>query len=72
MSKKTKRQTRQVNGAAARTAVVSPASSTSNPPSGFNPDYGFVIRDLCRIGVLAGSFIALLVIIAILMPLIQR
>jgi hypothetical protein len=30
----------------------------------FNPDYTYVIKDLKRIGVLAGSFISLLIILS--------
>jgi len=32
-----------------------------NRPTGFNPDYHFVIRDIRRVGILAGSFIVILV-----------
>lgn len=34
----------------------------------FNPDYSYVIKDLKRIGILAGTFITILVILAIAMP----
>ena len=43
-----------------RRTTVSVASSTSRTTD-FNPDYTHVKRDLRRIGVLAGSFFALLV-----------
>jgi hypothetical protein len=36
-------------------------ASISRRPSEFNPDYTDVIRDLRRIGMLAGSFIFILV-----------
>jgi hypothetical protein len=53
MSKKTKRQ-------------VSRATSFLAPKSAeFNPDYTIIKRDLKRIGILAGSFFALLIVLAI-------
>ena len=32
-----------------------------NRPSGFNPDYQHVVRDIRRVGILAGAFIIILV-----------
>jgi hypothetical protein len=52
MSKKIKRQ-------------VSRAASLSAKVVEFNPDYSIIKRDLKRIGILAGSFFILLVILAI-------
>ena len=53
MSKKYKRQThRQV-------------SSLSAKPVEFDPDYTIIKRDLKRIGLLAGTFFAILVVLAI-------
>jgi hypothetical protein len=53
MSKKNKRQApRQVSSISAK--VVE-----------FNPDYSIIKRDLKRIGVLAGTFFAILVVLAI-------
>ena len=46
------------NGAAARTASRT-ASSVE-----FNPDYTYVKKDLTRIGILAGSFILVLVVLS--------
>jgi hypothetical protein len=34
----------------------------------FNPDYSQTIKDLKRIGILAGTFFALLIILAFVMP----
>jgi len=33
----------------------------------FNPDYGYVIKDLRRIGILAGSFIVILIILSVVL-----
>jgi len=43
------------------TATASRAPSTSQPA--FNPDYSYVAKDLRRIGLLAGTFISILVIL---------
>ena len=56
MAKKNKRIVTSVN--------VTPATSTANRATEFNPDYTYVKRDLRRIGVLAGSFIALLIVLS--------
>ncbi len=53
MSKKSRRQ-------AARQFVSVAARTTE-----FNPDYTIIKRDLKRIGILAGTFFAVLVILAI-------
>jgi hypothetical protein len=59
MAKKSKRSNRRdVNLASDKT--VSDAL-VGNRPTGFNPDYHFVIRDIRRVGILAGSFIVILV-----------
>lgn len=36
-----------------------------NRQTGFNPDYQFVIKDLRRLAILAGSFIVILIALAI-------
>ena len=51
------------------TAVSSsPApAAVKNAPVVFNPDYSPIVRDLKRIGILAGSFIAILVILSFIL-----
>jgi hypothetical protein len=44
-----------------RTAV---SVTSSAPRNEFNPDYTYVRRDLRRIGILAGSFFAVLVVLS--------
>lgn len=56
MAKKTRKQTRK----ASTVSAVSPRSFDRD----FNPDYTPVIKDLQRIGILAGSFIVLLVVLS--------
>lgn len=63
MSRKRKRQSR---------ILTVPESQTSVPVSGskrllgreFNPDYSYVIKDLRRIGALAGTFFVVLVVLS--------
>lgn len=38
----------------------------------FNPDYTYVIKDLKRIGTLAGSFFVLLIALSFILPLIIK
>ena len=40
-------------------------STFSAKPVEFNPDYSIIKRDLKRIGILAGSFFAFLIVLAI-------
>ena len=70
MSKKTKRQTRKAP--AANSVAVAVPRSTSGPTLSaaggtgmfekeFKPDYSQTVKDLRRIGILAGSFFVILV-----------
>ena len=63
MAKKSKRLVRKVSNISTDKPVVDPL--LINRPSGFNPDYHFVIRDVRRVGLLAGSFIVILVVLSI-------
>lgn len=62
MAKKTKRQVRRDMSSATEKSTLDPL--TGNRPSGFNPDYHFVVRDIRRVGILAGSFIVILVVLS--------
>jgi hypothetical protein len=81
MAQKSKKQARKAprstNLAEAAVAEkVSPVtSSTISAPGSsrsftteFNPDYSQTIKDLKRIGILAGSFIGFLVVLALILP----
>ncbi len=75
MAKKTKRKVSQVRTSATvtETAQTPTATETAAPRSSFsrrssmatqvefNPDYSYVIKDLRRIGLLAGSFFIVLI-----------
>jgi hypothetical protein len=65
MSKKSKRQTRRDASTSSDKTV--PEVLSGNRPTGFNPDYHFVIRDIRRVGVLAGSFIITLVVLSFIL-----
>ena len=43
------------------------ASVTLRTKGDFNPDYSHVIKDLRRIGILAGSFIVILIVLSIVL-----
>lgn len=68
-----KRQKRSVSRTAAPVNASMPIPATESPrpfsasrssTADFNPDYSYVISDLKRIGILAGSFIAILVVLS--------
>jgi len=61
MAKKNKRQTRKETVVSNTPVVV---SSDTGKTADFNPDYSYVITDLRRIGILAGTFITILVVLA--------
>jgi hypothetical protein len=74
---RSKKQTRKTsaprpveNGdAVAQPLQVAPTSSTSRSfATDFNPDYSQTIKDLKRIGVLAGIFFGVLIVLAIVLP----
>ncbi|MEA4909301.1 MAG: hypothetical protein GYA17_18125 [Chloroflexi bacterium] len=68
MAKKQKRQVNRsyinVSSQAEASAPASSASSRSAANVEFNPDYSYVIQDLKRIGILAVSFIGILVVLS--------
>jgi hypothetical protein len=66
MSRKTRRQQRKTSVSRPSTVTSSTISSVTSASrsSEFNPDYSYVKQDLRRIGILAGSFISVLVILS--------
>jgi hypothetical protein len=72
MSKKSKRSTRSSSAPRGTVASVSAGAQslqTASPSGrvgekGFNPDYSDVIKDLKRIGTLAGTFFVIMVILS--------
>ncbi len=62
MSKKTKRQLRK--DAATYFAPAKEEASSVGRSTNFNPDYSHIVKDLGRIGTLAGSFIVILVVLS--------
>jgi hypothetical protein len=67
MAKKTKRTVNRE--ASVNTEKSSPDILAANRPSGFNPDYQYVIKDIRRVGILAGSFLVVLVALALILHL---
>jgi hypothetical protein len=72
-----KKYKRSVSQSAARQAVpagaAAPAERSAAPTSmrrttvEFNPDYSYVVKDLKRIGTLAGSFFVILIILSFIL-----
>jgi hypothetical protein len=67
MAKKSKRQINRDVNPNLEKSVSDPL--TGNRPTGFNPDYHFVVQDIRRVGILAGSFLIVLVALAIVLHL---
>jgi hypothetical protein len=71
MAKKQKRQVSQASAPAAEQSSASryPVASSRQAASSaeFNPDYTHVVKDLKRIGVLAGSFVVVLVALSFIL-----
>lgn len=65
MAKKGKRSVSTARPKVETQARVTTAAATRTSNGEFNPDYGYVMRDLKRIGVLAGSFFVVLILLAI-------
>jgi hypothetical protein len=67
MAKKSKRPiNREANQ---NTGKAVPDVLVGNRPTGFNPDYKYVVKDIRRVGILAGSFLVVLVTLAIILHL---
>jgi hypothetical protein len=62
--KSTKRKTHKESVAVPAAAAPVTSVASSSRTYEFNPDYSYVIKDLRRIGILAGTFISILVILA--------
>jgi hypothetical protein len=68
MAKKTKRQAqRSVSTVTPDPETGSTAGSTRGIDRNFNPDYSYVIKDLKRIGLLAGFFFGVLIILSFIL-----
>jgi hypothetical protein len=63
MAKKMKRQVRRDADTPLKTQA-SAAAGVAPRQTEWNPDYSYVTRDLRRIGILAGSFITILVVLS--------
>lgn len=66
MAKKSKRQIRKSRKSVSQATTNEYTSGASRKTyDDFNPDYSQTIKDLKRIGILAGSFFTVLVVLAI-------
>ena len=64
MSRKNKRQSRAGLNPIAAPGTPANSSIMGHSKSTFSPDYSYVSKDLRRIGLLAGSFITILVVLS--------
>jgi hypothetical protein len=64
MANKGKRQVRKEKSE--KSVSTAASSPTSNRPTDFNPDYSYVLRDLKRVGILAGAFLVILMVLSFL------
>ncbi|PKO00125.1 MAG: hypothetical protein CVU42_05135 [Chloroflexi bacterium HGW-Chloroflexi-4] len=55
---------RSVTTASAPVASAAPVKTNRTAVAEFNPDYTYVKKDLAKIGIMAGSFITILVILS--------
>jgi hypothetical protein len=75
MAKKSKRQTRKVSPtrvieAPGNSPFTSQFASSAKPSEAdFTPNYSYTIKDLKRIGILAGSFFVILIAMALILPI---
>ncbi len=69
MPRKYRRQTRKVASVspAVNAAAETAASASQSPDRRFNPDYSYVIKDLKRIGILAGVFFGILIVLSFIL-----
>jgi hypothetical protein len=68
MPKKSKRQTRKTSVTSPEEVVVEATSNVASSSSrSFNPDYSYVIKDLKRIGILAGIFFGILIVLSFIL-----
>jgi len=63
MSKKRKSKT-QPGNESGRKSSSGTKTASRNLPENFNPDYSYVRKDLRTIGILAGTFITILVVLS--------
>lgn len=66
MPRKYKRQTRKITPAT-EGALETAVSAAQSPDRRFNPDYSYVIKDLKRIGILAGVFFGILIVLSFIL-----
>jgi hypothetical protein len=67
MAKKVRRQTRRTTTVAPVSSPVISGNGSRTADREFNPDYSPVIKDLKRIGILAGTFFTVLIALAFIL-----
>ena len=67
MSKKHRRASGNVQPVLTAATIPTQTVFRASNPNEFNPDYSFVIKDLRRIGILAATFITILIILSFIL-----
>jgi len=67
MAKKDRRPARRVTTTAVQSGETPMGKTTVGAQKEFNPDYSYVIKDLKRIGALAGTFFAVLIALSFIL-----
>jgi hypothetical protein len=67
MSKKHRRASGNFQSVSNTATVPTQTVFRTSNPNDFNPDYSFVIKDLRKIGILAATFITILVILSFIL-----
>lgn len=70
MAKKYKRNVSASTASVSENMTAQPARRSTITE--FNPDYTYIIKDLKRIGILASSFLVILVALSFILPMIMR
>lgn len=63
MAKKQYRKAKAVSTSESMTAATANSPRNRLSSTDFNPDYSHVVKDLKKIGILAGSFIGILIVL---------
>jgi hypothetical protein len=68
----TYKKSARVRSGLASSTPATPQTSGRSMTTEFNPDYSQTVRDLKRIGLLAGSLFAILIVLSFVLPYVIR
>ncbi len=67
MSKKHRRASGNTQSVSTTATIPAQTVFRASNPNEFNPDYSYVIKDLRKIGILAATFISILIILSFIL-----